>query len=464
MLNQEIQRYEITRRKFLALSGVGVGTALGGSLLAQLQAIAAPPIGNNDGVLVMIYLGGGNDPLNTLVPFTSNAYKSLRPNLYLSPDSSDPLRVCTPITNQFGVHSSMTNIAALYQSGKVAFIPGAGYSGQDLSHFSSAAQYMYGWGGSGRVTSGWAGRFLDTFADSATESTRGITINGSIPPAITGTSSRCISLPTYISDAYNANAQSEVSKFCFNDIANFTGESSYTIPSSIAKNTVNALNLPSQYGSAYPDLTGLNNPSYIERNLAISAGIINADLGARVIHVIQDGYDTHTGQLSQQSDLLHDLDSAIGYFFANLNSKFSSRVTIMVYSEFGRRAQENGTGTDHGRAALMMLIGNTVKGGIATPYPSLTSLDNNGNLIDTVDFRQVYAEIVSQWMKSDEVSIIGNSYNDIGLFTSGPTSATTTTTMPLEKLPGVIRTHKSSIPTRVSSLRTERDLVTNEND
>lgn len=450
--------YDISRRKFLALSGVGVGTAFGGSLLEQLKAIAAPPIGDTDGVLVVVFLAGGNDPLNTLIPYTSNAYKTLRPTLHMTPDNLDPNRQCLPISSTYGLHPSLVNIESMFQDGNVSFLPGIGYSGQDLSHFSSSAQYMQGWGGSGRKSSGWAGRFLDTFPDAETESTRGITIDGSIPIVLAGEVSQAISLPTYISDAYNANSNSEKSKFCFKDIANFTGSSSFTNPASIAKNVKNTLDLPGKYGSAYPNLSGLTNPPRVQRDLAITAGIINADLGARVIHVIQDGYDNHTNQLSDQGDRLHDLDIAIGTFFQTLNPRFADRVTVMVYSEFGRRVQENGTGTDHGRAALMMLMGNSVAGGTATTFPSLTNLDSHGNLVDSVDFRQVYGEVISNWLNADKNAIIGGSYSTLGLFERGPSSATTTTTttIPVEKLPRVIRRPRSQIPTEVSSTITER--------
>lgn len=446
-------RFKMSRRKFLGVSSIATGSILASPLLAQLQAIAAPPIGATDGVLVVIFLGGGNDPLNTLAPYTSNQYRTLRPNLYLSPDSSDPLRKCLPISSSLGLHSSLSNIKSLYESGKVTFIPGAGYTGQDLSHFSSSAQYMFGWSGTSRVTTGWAGRYLDTFSDAASESTRGITINGAIPLVISGAVSQAISLPTYISDAYNANPNSDRSKFCYKDIANFSGSSSFSIPASIASNTKNALELPSKYGSAYPDLSGLNNPSEIERDMAISAGIINANLGARVIHVTHGGYDHHTNQLPEQANRLQDLDQAIGTFFSYLSPGFADRVTVLVYSEFGRRVQENGTGTDHGRAALMMLMGNKVRGGIATSMPSLTTLDNYGNLVDTVDFRQVYAEVVSTWLRSDENSIIGSSYNDIGLFTSGPSGDGPIDVTPLPK---VIRNLVNSSPVSVSSKFTER--------
>jgi uncharacterized protein (DUF1501 family) len=156
--------------------------------------------------------------------------------------------------------------------------------------------------------------------------------------------------------------------------------------------------------------------------LDIAARLINLNLGVRAISVSTKGsFDTHAGQLPNHHSRLADLDAAITHFYQVLAPTFAGRVTLMTFSEFGRRAKENGSGgTDHGTAAPMLLIGDRVAGGIHGSQPSLTGLDANGNLAVNVDFRSVYASVLQSWLKTTPSSILGASYPTLPLFRAGP--------------------------------------------
>lgn len=409
----------VSRRKFMQLSGIGAGSIMGGSLLSRLQAIAAPPVKADEGILVMIYLGGGCDPLNTFVPFTNNTYRNARPNISLSP-SGQGNRRCLQVNDAYGFNAAMPTINQMYLDGKLAILPGIGFANQDLSHFTSGAIYMQGWGGNGTAPTGWLGRYLDSLDPSGQDSTRGITINGTMPLALQGSATQPLSLPRNINWAYNGGTGS-FDRFVATQAGKYT-------------NAVNPLNkllsdglkstvaLPATYRPAYPQTGEVSGASQIENNMAVSAGIINANLGARVIHLTLGGFDTHVNQLVDQTAQLTLLDNAIKRFFAELSPLWADRVTVMTYSEFGRRLQENGTGTDHGRAGFMMLMGNKVNGGrVLTPMPDLNATNNDGNLVQTTDFRQVYADISKNWLKADTALLLGSSnYSDIGIFSGGP--------------------------------------------
>lgn len=414
----------VSRRKFLQLGAVGTGTVLGGSVLSHLQAMAAPPIGANDGILVMLYLSGGNDPLNTFVPFTENAYRNARPNISLSPGNSNALRNCIPIDNQHAFHAALPNIKAMYQQGKVNILPGVGFIGQDQSHFNSLALYQQGWAGRGVLPTGWLGRYLDSLPDPVKNSSRAVSLSGQNPRALLGSAATPLSLPPAYGDAYYAYAERGGFRQHVTSAVGSYNEwpkgPEGTMSAKYSAVLKEVLTIPATYKPAYDNNTSLVAPSSVETQLTTCAGVINANVGARVLHVNLSGFDTHTNQLADHNKYLAMVDKAIGSFFRNLSPAYANRVTVMIYSEMGRRVADNGVGSDHGTAGMMMLLGNKVKGGIGTPLPSNTALDSNGNHIATVDYRNIYSEVLTEWLGADAPKIIGKSYPKIGLFAGKP--------------------------------------------
>ena len=154
----------------------------------------------------------------------------------------------------------------------------------------------------------------------------------------------------------------------------------------------------------------------------LCARLINANLGIRVLSTNLGGFDTHSDQATTHADLMTDLNASVGAFFDTLSTTFRSRVTLMTFSEFGRRPEDNDTsGTDHGTAAPHIVIGDQVNGGLYGAQPSLTNLDANGNLVNAVDFRQLYATILDQWLKADSREVLGYNFGNLALFkATGP--------------------------------------------
>ncbi len=179
-----------------------------------------------------------------------------------------------------------------------------------------------------------------------------------------------------------------------------------------------------------PAYAGALGDDDLVQQLTLTARLINLNLGTRVFHTKLGSFDTHGDQESMHTRLLTSLDAGIEAFFANLSAAQKPRVTLLTFSEFGRRPDEANNGTDHGAAGLDIVVGDKVKGGLYGEQPSLTDLDANGNLKASTDFRAVYAEMLGSWLGADPVPILGKDYPRLGLFTGAPVSASTTTTLP----------------------------------
>jgi uncharacterized protein (DUF1501 family) len=162
--------------------------------------------------------------------------------------------------------------------------------------------------------------------------------------------------------------------------------------------------------------------SDLGQKLVLCARLINANLGIRVLSTNLGGFDTHSDQPTAQADLMTDLNASIGAFYDALSATFRTRVTLMTFSEFGRRPEDNDTsGTDHGTAAPHLVIGDGVNGGLYGAAPSLSGLDPNGNLVNSVDFRQLYATVLDKWLKADSQEVLGYNFGNLGIFNSaGP--------------------------------------------
>jgi uncharacterized protein (DUF1501 family) len=153
----------------------------------------------------------------------------------------------------------------------------------------------------------------------------------------------------------------------------------------------------------------------------MAARAVNADLGTRCVSVERQGWDTHANQAEAHGNLLAELDRGLDAFFATLAPSFQQRTTVLVVSEFGRRASENaGSGTDHGAAGMAFVVGDNVKGGFYGANPSLSTFDAAGSLVPTVDIRSVYASVLGPWLGGDARGLLGGTYEDLKLFRAGP--------------------------------------------
>ena len=370
---------EFDRRRFLQWTGASVFATLTTQLSMVNLADAATfsPLASNTPILVLVTLYGGNDGLNTVVPFTDPTYQSVRPNIALN--SSQLL----PFTSSLAFNSALPSINSLYKQNKVAIVQGVSYPNPSLSHFASMAIWQTA-SLADDTTSGWIGRWLDTQPHSAFNA---IGIGSVLPPSMIGEKSVAsmvdvggISLP-------------------WGPIASVLprlGDPSSTdtpLEAGAATSITDLYTTAQALGSLVPKST---TGSDLGAQLSVVSTLINANVPTRVWEVNLSSFDTHTGEQSDQNTLLAEVDTAIGAFMTSISAgSRSNDVTVMVYSEFGRRVKSNGSdGTAHGTAAPVLLIGNSVKGGLYGEQPPLNNLDVNGNLRVTTDFRSVYGGLL----------------------------------------------------------------------
>lgn len=434
----------LSRRGFVALAAaIGAGQLVASQLGPMRRAFGAagpttsrPPVPGGAagaGNIVTIFLGGGNDGLNTLVPFGDAEYHRLRPSIKLMPNEVLSLGTDVPL----GLHPSLVTTQAKYLQGKVALITGVGYNAPDLSHFNSQDHWESGWGAPGSailpIQTGWLGRWLDTVgagpfgaisfrADDRTPV--GVGVN---PIRLRPWDSNLTGAPT--TDAMELLAQD-----AFRGLTGPTGLGSYA--NSLGAVLGSALSAGGIVGPALKNIP--SGTSYIGRQMIMAARLLNAGIGTRVITTSHGGFDNHSEQAIRGQNgnpfgwhgkLLSDLDIALNLLFTTLTPAARANTTVLVYSEFGRRVEENGSyGTDHGTSGVAMVMGDGVNGGIFGEQPSLLDLDSNANLRMNVDFRSVQATLLSRFLGANDSAIIGASHQRLLLSAADAAAVSTTTT------------------------------------
>jgi uncharacterized protein (DUF1501 family) len=402
----------VSRRRFLKGGAATLGAAAMAPYLRRLEAFAAPPVADNQGILVTIYLGGGNDGLNLVAPVGDAAYAALRPTLKIAGGHS--------IGSGMALHPSLAKLKTRFDQGNVGIVRGAGYQPADLSHFSSSDIWNRGWGGAGTKTTGWLGRYLDGLPNTDHESMYGIGLHGGVGPHLNGAVSQASTLPLSIDSAFGIDREDASDARLYDTLIAMGAAPSGlgALGDFYDETEMEYLQIAQRVAPVY-DFA--DQDSDIATQLVLAAHLINANFGIRVVDAAFGGFDTHSGQSGDHASLLADLDDAIDVFFTALAPRWRGQVTLMTYSEFGRRPEENGDrGTDHGTAAPILVVGDHVKGGLHGAQPSLTALDDDGNLVPTVDFRQVYATVLDTWLNADAGAVLGRTYPKLSLFESGP--------------------------------------------
>jgi uncharacterized protein (DUF1501 family) len=393
----------INRRKFLQYGAAGTAfVSLSGGISHLLSRAAqdAAAAGANDHVLVVIELSGGNDGLNTVVPFTDPLYYKNRPTLGLPKDE------LIKLSDAIGLHPQMTGLGEMFKEGQLAIVQGAGYPEPDRSHFRS----MEIWHTATTKTApptGWLGRFLDATPAKNAEQLPGLSLTYSLPQAfqandvIVPVVSQLAELEGDEDGSPKAKLQKKLStaqSAAANQVT-FLRRQADAVYRASARIKKAATDYQSKV--MYPE-------SGLGTQLRQAAQIISSDLGTRVLFASQDGYDTHSAQSDQHSTLLSDLSACMSAFQQDMAAlKVADRVLVMVFSEFGRRVDENGSqGTDHGAGSCMFVAGQHAQGGLIGQYPSLEQL-GDGDLIYTTDFRSVYATLLDGWLGADADKLLG---------------------------------------------------------
>lgn len=396
-----------TRRDFLK-------TTIGSSALLSLttsvpqfllnaSAQAATVTPRNQNILVVIQLSGGNDGLNTVVPYGDDAYQANRFTLRIAP--SQVLKV----DDHTGLHPALKGFARLLEAGKLAIVQGVGYPNPDRSHFSSMDIWQSAQQDASTRSTGWIGRYLDRTKAAHTGLPALHFGSGRQPLALVG---RDVQAPTISSladfkldDAGNRRLR---------DVVRQTSESSHDeLLHFLRQTALSAIASSERVQEALRNYrTSVTYPSSrLAQNLRTVAQLIEADLTTRIYYLSLDGFDTHANQGAAHTGLLTEFSAAIAAFIEDLTQhEHDRRVMVMTFSEFGRRVKENASrGTDHGTAAPMFLAGGAVRSGLIGKHPSLTDLED-GDLKFHTDFRQVYASVLEQWLQIDSQAVLGASF------------------------------------------------------
>src|SRR3989475_6634640 len=367
-------------------------------------------------ILVVLQLSGGNDGINTLIPFADPEYARLRPTLGFA--ATDVVR----LTDSVGLNPNLSKLKALYDQGKMAVVQGVGYPNPNRSHFRS----MDIWHSAHPESferSGWLGRYVSACQCAQDNALPAISVGDqlntlfwtdtTLVPAVAS-----IGAFSFLTDTKYKNDRTFQMQTLQNIYAQAGNWSAYeglirrgTLQAPAGSDELQKVAASYQSPVQYPANNGLAN------QLKMVAQVIAGNLGTRLFSVSMGGFDTHANQKGNQDRLLGQLGDAVDAFMHDLVSmNKQDDVTIMTFSEFGRRVKENGSnGTDHGTAEPMFIIGNKVQGGMYGTYPSLGDLDTNGDLKFNADFRSVYAGILRDVVGADPEPILAGSYDPMAV-------------------------------------------------
>lgn len=368
-------------------------------------------------VLVVLQLTGGNDFLNTIVPANNGIYHDARPLLALDPDD------VIPFTDTLGFHPTMKPFVDLYNEGKVAVVQGIGYPGHNRSHFRGM-DIWHTCEPETIATEGWLGKVIRDLDPHHDNVLTGVSIGRGLPRAMASPGVPVTSVADLDSYGLMSGIAAQEQRQEALDI--FKWMYAPAIGTGMVMDYIGRTGLdvltgadmlkraPALYQStvAYQD-----NP--IAKSLRDVARVHLAGLGTRVFYVQQGGYDTHATQLPVHPRLLSELSQAIADFFRDLREhNASDEVAMLVFTEFGRRIKDNGSGTDHGSGGGAYIIGERVKGGLYAEYPSLEPSQwlNGEDLRHHIDFRGVYGTVIDQWLGLDSKPIVGGVYEQIRPF------------------------------------------------
>ena len=414
-----------TRRDFLS-GGLGVGAA--GALHATLGPIGplvrsgagkrtptaataetAASSSRSDKVertLVLCTLYGGNDGLNTVIPYESSAYQALRREIAIPHDQAQPLGKAGDVA--LGLHPAMTGLKSLWDAGQVAIVLGVGYPNPSFSHFESM-EIMQSADPTGDSSSGWIGRWLDA---TGSDPTRALSVGPSVPIVFSGTRQKASTLADSTTPGDQTPGGNPNFLAAYSELEH-TYPHEPALEADIAQAGCNLLTVGAKAASALtsqkpPTPVSENDPGDVGNQLDVVAELIKAGLPTKAYGVMSSSFDTHTDQLDTQSNLLSQLDAGIQNFMGDFPSGSGGlSPVIVIYSEFGRRPQSNASGgTDHGSASNVIVVGPSVKGGFYGELPSLTKLDDTDNFRHTTDFRRVYATLLADIMGVDPKSFL----------------------------------------------------------
>ena len=382
----------MNRRLFLAQSAA---MAVGGAVptLWRRAAKAAGP-DRDAPILVLVELTGGNDGLNTVIPFDDDAYHRARPSLRVEPSK------VLKLDDALGLHPAMTGLHRLWEDGALGVLMNVGYPSPNRSHFRSMEIWQSAELGPS-PTSGWIGRMADADPSSSPPCAVG---RVEMPLTLRGRQVAPIGLADLSSARLGPGARLDLPDGPIGDGRSPIGR--------VRRAVAAARDLGDRIDGIDPP-DAIASPDSIDGRLATIRTLIEAGAGPRVFATAIDGFDTHANQQYAHQSLLRTLSDALARFHDELaDRRIDDRVVVLVFSEFGRRVAENGSkGTDHGAASPMLLVGSPVAGGLIGGPPDLSDLID-GDLRHALDFRDVYASLLRGWLGVDPTSVLGPGRDD----------------------------------------------------
>jgi uncharacterized protein (DUF1501 family) len=404
-----LNRRHLLTRTLQGSSLLALGTVVPG--FVSRTALAAAP--GKDNILVVLEMTGGNDGLNTVIPYADDLYHKARPTLRQTKD------VVIRLDDHVGLNSGMRGFREMWDKGSLAVVQGVGYPNPERSHFEAmdiwqSADPMR------KIKTGWLGRTSVEMKDTS----------GAVPLLQIGSKSLPLALSGAPAGAVTINDQNsfrlqltggqatrqKARRRLFEELAApGSKQDDDDLRSFVERRQVQTLTavetlreLLEGFGPASRQFGGL------AQKLQLIAGLIAKGFGTRIFYVSLDGFDTHANQGPSHMNLLGDLAASINGFFATLKTTGNdSRVRLMTFSEFGRRVQENNSrGTDHGAGSCLFMAGPSVKGGVVGKHPSLADLDADDLKFHT-DFRRVYATLLDDWLGCDSKAVLGSKWDHV---------------------------------------------------
>ena len=366
-----------------------------------------------DPILVVIQLTGGNDSLNTLIPYGNSLYYENRNTVAI------PQNEVIAIDDNFGFNPAMRPVKDLYDQGKVALIQGVGYPNPNRSHFRSM-DIWHTCEPDKQGSEGWLGRVIRDIDPNGENVLTGVNFGRGLPRALAvpGVPVASVAvLETYgvltgiseepdRTDALDVFARMYAPAIGSGPVMDYLGQTGLDA----LKGADILKTAPDRYVSSieYAD-------NAISKNLQGISKVLNANLGTRIFYTQHGGYDTHANQGPVHPKLWTELSQAISDFHADLaEHDVSEDVLMFVFTEFGRRVKDNGSGTDHGSGGLAFAIGDPVKGGMYSEYPSLKEGDLlEGDLQFNIDYRGVYGSIIEHWLQLDPIPVVGGNFEQL---------------------------------------------------
>jgi uncharacterized protein (DUF1501 family) len=396
-----------SRRAFLKHSALIALAPTVPGFLAQTARAAKSK--RDSRILVVVQLDGGNDGINTVVPFADEGYAKYRHVLRL------PRTQLIKVTDSVALHPALIEAGKLLEGERFAVVPGVGYPNPNRSHFESMAVWHTArFDPKDRNGLGWVGRALDGVAGPARDGPASLFVgSGMLPDALPGRRAVAASLARPDDLVLPAAMRPKVpSAVPAQDLAAFVQRSALDAYAT-ADRMAEVARLEDS-GARYP-------ATELASQLRLVARLIKADFGTRVYYARQGGYDTHGGQLAAHAALLGEFAAAVRAFLDDLaTGKLAERVTVLAFSEFGRTVKENASaGTDHGTSGPVFLAGSQVRAGLQGDMPSLLDLDpQSGELRVGTDFRRVYATVVENWLGLEAKPVLGGDFELLPLFRS----------------------------------------------